>query len=573
MNDRRSKYINGNIIKNKDLKVDITFDITMLDMMCSYIVSGNKNIRRGHIINMRNLFLMMDRDKYVGDQDRLDRLDFIMKGIDARLTYNLTDRNMILRHIYGGIGFPIDDAFTELNNSELDWINQSISSIIKDSIFYNDVDEGIALFTKFKATEFANRGPVIKEIEQYVANLNTKFRKVRAESVSETRFSLVGEEYESCMRETYRQVTSPGNKLKFGVQALNLLTGGGVESGRVYTLLGLPGEGKSLTLLEMMLELKKYNSDYVCMDPTKKPCIVLITMENGVKETVERIFSMCTDSSIKDYTEDEVVEILKSKGNLMVSDADPVNIFILYKPNLSVDTSYLYDVVEDLEDEGFETICVIQDYMKRIRSVEGSFGGDLRQQLGAIVNEFKTFAILKNIPVITASQLNRDATKHIDEARSRNKADLVRLLGRSNVGESNLIIENSDWIGLIAPEYDRENNKYLGMQRVKSRYYIPGDFSYAYIPYINNGIKFIEDFYSPIPMHKISMREQEMNTGISGNGMINEVKEFTDFNDVKLPVNDTPNVFLNANAMVAYNLAMHCNNVFMQNLRPMARMR
>ena len=176
----------------------------------------------------------------------------------------------------------------------------------------------------------------------------------------------------------------------------------------------------------------------------------------------------------------------------------------------------------------------------------------MRLQLGAIVNEFKTFATLKDIPVITASQLNRDATKHIDEGRASNKSDLVRLLGRGNVGESNLILENSDWIALIAPEYDRDNNKYLGMQRVKSRYFIPGDMVYCYMPYINGTIKFVEDFYSPMPVHRITMREQmEMNTGTSPNvnGMINEIKDFNEIDGIKLPTSNK-NIFLNASAAV-----------------------
>ena len=31
-------------------------------------------------------------------------------------------------------------------------------------------------------------------------------------------------------------------------------------------------------------------------------------------------------------------------------------------------TGYLYTLVEDLEDEGYETICLFQDHVKRIRS-------------------------------------------------------------------------------------------------------------------------------------------------------------------------------------------------------------
>ena len=289
--------------------------------------------------------------------------------------------------------------------------------------------------------------------------MQVKFRRAKSNISDEIRFSLEGDDYENSMRQTYKKLTSPSNKLRFGVQALNALTGGGVESGRVYTILGLPGEGKSATMLDMAIQLKKYNADYKCKDPTKKPCIVLLTMENSVTETIERIFSMCNNGdSMINYTEDQALDILRTEGCLKVDSADPVNIFIIYQPNLSKDTSYLYDMVEDLEDEGYETICVLQDYIKRIRSADGNFGGDLRLQLGAVINEFRVFATLKDIPVITASQLNREATRHIDEGRQLNKGDLVRLLGRSNIGESNLILENSDWVAMIAPEYDSDGN-------------------------------------------------------------------------------------------------------------------
>ena len=557
MESRRDKYRN-NPIKNKDLKIDVNFDISTLDLMCSFIVSNNKNIRRGNIINMRNLFLIIDMNNYANDNERLSRIDFIKKGIEARLEYNLTDRNMILTHITGGIGIPIDDVFKEINNDELKWINQTISQTLKDSIIYNDVDRGLALFTKFKSTEYAYRGPIVKEIEQFINEMQVKFRRAKADDGSSMQFSLIGDEYSSAMRETYRQLSSLCNKLIFGTQGLNILTGGGVEAERVYTLLGLPGEGKSTTLIDMAIEIKRYNKNYVCKDPTKKPCVVLFVMENSIKETIQRIFNMCVGVDMLNYTEDEAIEILKTQGQLHVSQDDPIDLRVIFKPNLSVDTSYLYTIVEDLEDEGYETICVLQDYLKRIRSVDGSFGGDLRLQLGAIINEFKIFATLKSIPVITASQLNRDATQHVDEGRAKNKADLVRLLGRSNVGESNLILENSDWIGLIAPEYDTDGNKYLGMQRVKSRYFISDSITTIFIPYISGTVKFVEDFYSQVPVHKVTLRP-DMNNGIENKnkGIINDIKEFTEINNVKLPTDTQTNMFMNASSIVAFNMEQH----------------
>ena len=152
MEDRRQKY-SKSIIKNKKLKIDVMFDITELDLMCSYIISENKMIRRSNIINMRNLFGIIDMDNYNNDVERLARIDFIMKGIDARLNYNLVNTSMIFSHICGGMGSEILNTYSQLNNSEVEWVNSTVSGILKYSIIYNDIDEGLGLLTKFKSTD------------------------------------------------------------------------------------------------------------------------------------------------------------------------------------------------------------------------------------------------------------------------------------------------------------------------------------------------------------------------------------------------------------------------------------
>lgn len=554
--DRRSKY-QKQIVKNQDLKIDVNFDITQLDMLCNYVVCSNRHIRRGNIINLRNLLALIDMNNYNGDQERLNRIDFIERGIEARLQYNLIDQDMIIQQIVGGFGMGKQQyLFHELSTNEVQWIETMISETLKYHIIYNDIDKGLSLLTKFKSTDFASRGRIVSDIEKWVIDIHSKFRKAKMDTYEEMRFSMIGEDYKNSLLETYKKLASPSNRLIFGTQALNAITGGGVESGRVYVLLGLPGEGKSTTMLDMAIQIKRYNTHYICKDPTKKPCVVLLTMENTVKETIQRLFSMCVGNDMLNYSEQEVLDILKNQGNFKVTDDDPISLFVYYKPNLSVDTSYLYELVEDLEDEGFECICMIQDYLKRIRSVDGLFGGDLRLQLGAIINEERVFCALKDIPLITASQLNREATNIIDNARINNKADLVRLIGRGNVGESNLILENADWIGLLAPEYDSNGIRHLGLQRVKSRYYIPGDFFCAYMPYANNTIKLIEDYQSPVPAHKVTLKEQVMLNMGPGNGMVNEIKEFTEFNGTKLQSDSENNMFLNAAAMVARNVAL-----------------
>ena len=75
----------------------------------------------------------------------------------------------------------------------------------------------------------------------------------------------------------------------------------------------------------------------------------------------------------------------------------------------------MYTITDRLEDEGYEVIAFLQDYIMRIKPVERT--GDSYQDLGNIVNEFKTYAMLKKVPVITASQLNREAIKIIEESK------------------------------------------------------------------------------------------------------------------------------------------------------------
>ena len=578
MEDRRGRYTKNNNYQNtqnSDFKIDLKFDITELDLMCDYIVSNNKSIRRSNVINMRNVFNMMNMSVFGNDQECLTRIDFIRKGIDARLIKNLTSGDMILRDITGGLGTGnASNGIRELNNTEVEWVNENMSSILKYAHFQVEADPGLALLTRLKSSDYSSREQVVQELELWVANLQNKIRKSKAENMDDLTFSLMGDRFIESMTETYRQVTNPANNLMLGTQALNLLTGGGLKAGKLYTLLGLPGEGKSSTMLDMAIQIKKYNKGYKCKDPTKRPCVVMLIMENSVRETIQRLFSMCIHVNIEEYpSEQQAMDVFLNSG-IHVSDDDPIDLIIKYKPNLSVDTSYLYTLVDDLADEGYEVICLIQDYLKRIRSVDGSFGGDIRIQYGAITNEFKTFADQKNIPVLTASQLNRAAASSIDQARLRNKFDLVRILGRANVGESNLILENSDWIALLAPETNPiTGDKFLGMQRIKSRYYIP-DIYCAYMPYVKDSIKLVEDVFLPQPLHKITMaseEEQLMMNGMSQNmiGSANKIKSFTELDGTTFENLDDQlgNIFENASATIA---AMNMSNSIIPITKPIS---
>lgn len=512
--ERRNKYGGqGSTIVKSGKLLDLNLDVRTLDIMCKCLVTNNQAIRRGQLINLRNLVYMLNPEHFVNDYEKTKRIRFIKRAIDARLNENLSDPYMILSYVYGGIlddGVINLDEFKGLTGAEINWVNNMVSEALKFSHVYVNVDTLLDICTRIKTLDYGSKAEVVAEFETIINNIQNDFRRSRNEDQTEQMFTLRDGDFEDVMYDTHNALSSPRRKLVTGMQGMNEVLGGGFENGRCYVYFGLPGEGKSSVLLNIIYQIKKYNRDYRTKDPTKRPCVVLLTMENTVTESVERLFGMATGrTNMVDFTVENAIKMLREEGELYLTDYSPIDIIIKFKPSNSVDTGYLYTLTEDLEDQGLEVIAMFQDYIGRIRSTERL--SDTRLEYGMVVDEFKTYAEIKDIPIITAAQLNRDASHRIDEARTKSQSDLVRLIGRSNISESMLILNNIDAGFMIAPETTSKGERYLGIQRIKIRYNA-GDREIVYLPFIGDTLKLAED-YGGISNYKISMSNSNMNEG------------------------------------------------------------
>lgn len=542
--ERRQKYTGqGSSVVKSGISLDINLDLRTLDIMCKCLVTDNQTIRRGQLVNLRNLIYLINPDNYINDPEKEKRVSFIKKGIEARLVYNLTDPFMIMSHIYGGI---FNDQFIDLNEfrgltgAEIAWLNNMVSECLKFSHVYNNVDIMLDICTRIKSSDYGSKAAIVAEFENAINAIQNDFRRSKNENQTDAIFSLRDGYFEDMMYDTYNTLSSPRRKLVTGMQGMNELLGGGFENGRCYIYFGLPGEGKSTVILNMMYQLKKYNKDYKTKDPTKRPCIVLLTMENTVTESVERLFGMATGHQrMTDYTPENAIKMLKEEGELYLTDESPIDLIIKFKPSNSVDTSYLYTLTEDLEDQGMEVIAMFQDYIGRIRSTEHL--ADTRLEYGLIVDEFKTYAEIKDVPIISVAQLNRDASKHIDEGKNKNKSDLVRLIGRSNISESMLILNNIDAGFLIAPELTQTGERFLGVQRIKIRY-DAGDREFVYLPFLNATLKLVEDF-GGIATFKTTMREDPFMGVSTGSISPYQTNVVRDLGQVVRSAEDDTNIF------------------------------
>lgn len=459
--------------KQQSRPIKLNLDLMTYDILCRYVLQNSSMLRMEHIVNLRKLINIIDYSTYENDPEKVKRVNFIIKALEARLDNNIVDRNIILNYINGGLTFKIDFLdydHLDLTKDEILYIHKLVSETLQYQFIYNKIDDIQDICTRFKTSDYNNRGQIVAEFEGVIDGLKNDFRHSRVNDNSiDMTFSLKDGQFESAVTDTWNLITNPSRRLITGMQGLNEMTGGGFESGRTYMLLGTSGVGKSITLLNLIYQIKLFNCHYKTKDPTKIPCIVLLTMENTVVETITRLFDLVIEGShgMANYSIGDVINMLRTQGELVLNDSSPIDIVIKYKANKSVDTSYLYTLCDDLEDEGYEVICLVQDHVKRIRSIYGN--SDVRLELGDVVNELKVFAAEKDIPVITNSHLNRDAARILEEQARKGTQDAGKLLGKSNIGESMLMIDNLDCAMIITLDFDKEANRYMTFNLIKMR--------------------------------------------------------------------------------------------------------
>ena len=502
-------------MSKKDIGSGFFLPISTIVLYSNYVFKTVHTSNRSVLTDLRDLLSMIDPNKnYSVEQVReKSSFKFLKQLVDARLK-GYENLDILLEAASKDLEmdnvFPLRKIEAALGSNEIAFIENHIGNN-RNSFYTQSLMSNI--YTQFANMELSNdeqKANIIKDVQRQIVESSRRIKEnISVTSVSESLSLSDDEQFEATVAHMYNRSIS-GSKLKTGIQAINRSLNGGFENDRCYIYLGLPGEGKSSTLLNLALQIKANNKDVVTKDPTKRPTILFLTMENTLNETLERLFSiLVSDDDLSEFGgHKEIMHLLKLNG-LAVNNDSPIDIEFRYVPSNSVDTDYLYTLYDELSANGQEVICLVQDYIKRIKPRDYKLiGADMRIALGAVVDEFKEFAIAKHIPVITASQLNRDASKIIDDGRNKNDADLVRKVGRSNIGESTLITENADSAFIIVPETGADGRRYLGISNAKKRFKNQSS-PWFYIPYSNERpLELLQDIHLSQPLSKLSLNER-----------------------------------------------------------------
>ncbi|QQO92579.1 DNA helicase [Staphylococcus phage Machias] len=468
---------------------NISIPYNTLMQIIKYTITENRLINNTNLKRLNKFLGNINEDSVYDErqQHQKDTIKVLKELVKVRLEESIESPSILLEHlvdkfkgkmseshlyeIVNGIKMYYDGDLKHLSDKEID----SINTYVKERYAALELYQKVNLF-KYAYDQLTmdrlSPSDLLKEISEPISQVNKVIKRTTNTS-SSTKNSFINfletDMAVEVMADSIDKLRNPTNKLKTGYKMLNKMINGGFENGRVYSFFGTPKSFKSGTLLNMLMSVTLANkaSDINNLDPNKKPVIYYLTMENSMSESLDRLYEYVTGHSMSESNQSpqECVNQLIDYTYRQTG----ISIVVEYKKNNEVSTDYLYEVYENLEDEGYQLMMVVQDYLKRIRASDHI--EDLRIRLGAISDEFTVFAKEKDIPVVTAAQLNREAYRNVEKAISEKKTDIAKQLDRSQIAESAMIIENIDYGIIINRENasDETQDDHLSFKLIASR--------------------------------------------------------------------------------------------------------
>ena len=505
-------------IKLKPLK--IKFNVTTLDMVIAFIYKDSVLRTRKTLSNIFKLFNSLDMTNYSDNPELYNRVWIIKKTLEGKLYQGFESDEFLSQYC---LDHPECDEYKsdiirlmgnkKITHEESKHLIKKLDDTLEFGYTVTVKDIMMQLLNKIDDGDFRTYREISEDLYN-IANSIISINRSTSSLNSDQTFSLQDETFEQVIEDAVQKLKDRNRIFITGIQRWNTILSPGYLSKRLYTYLAFPGKGKSTILLKSALDIRKYNAGIKTKDPDKRPAVLFLTLENDIPETVERLYNMAVDSDdLRNYTPKQVIKKIRNNG-FKLSDTDNIDIIIKEYKNRELDTNDLYTIIQDLSDEGVEVITLIVDYLKRVRPAEKA--ASEKEELKNITNELKELAKFFDIPVISAQQLNRNASSVVDAALQAKKEDVTRLVGRDGIAGAWEIIENSDVVIIINPEVKSDTNElFLTFKLLKRRYRSSeADENLRRLEYFNhpfypdNGIKLIDDIEldKPLSLESLSTK-------------------------------------------------------------------
>lgn len=270
----------------------------------------------------------------------------------------------------------------------------------------------------------------------------------RLEAVSDiTSLDLKNDNYLS-VEEDIRSKYDSKNIIKTGYDSVdNLFTAGGFERGRLYTIGGVSGIGKSNFVINLI-------TNGISQTDDPDAIFLYLTGENLISESLERIYCCFTGDSHVDMLDklmNDPTFSLKYGIENILSEKKSNVIMRYFKAGITT-SSQIASIVSEVSTMG-NLKAVYLDYLDLTNSGRGI--PDTRLDLGQACLDYKQLGIDYKIPFIQLTQLNRSGyDKELEPTLS-------------SMGESMKKVEHSDFVLFL--QYPQKPTMYFPFNGVQKK--------------------------------------------------------------------------------------------------------
>lgn len=487
-------------------------------LMIIKVLASDITVNRRSLANIKRFLTIIDRDYYCRSENIEAMLlvcDLLVSirtknphGVSLEsLSYKV--ENLLVEpydKVRDQLIIPqINVAKDELPEDDLEYITNSLDQNLKFSYILDVKDNLIELTNDIETSSYTDFPNLLHQYRDLITGIMNFFRSTDSSSMTNEIVHTGDPTFLDILYDTYEAIRNPASALQTGWQALNSALGprGGFQNKNLYCLHANTNSFKSAMLLHISRMIEEYNASRVIEEfkrTGKIPTILHISMENDNDEDNERLYKTVVKKDLGKCTSRE--ELNQSWehnfGNSDSEEENPIDISFLHVDARSLSVDEIDVIIENLEEEGYRVIACVVDYLGLIKPRLEDMGKDNRLQLKNIADDLLSLAKNRDIPVITAHQINRSGGAVLTNLKNQGGVNAISQMTNEFIGESYGIEQAVSWSAFIDIEIHGED-RWLMFKRNKSRY--KNKFgTETFVMKIRDGIIIDDDIYLSTPL-------------------------------------------------------------------------
>ena len=319
----------------------------------------------------------------------------------------------------------------EKDDSNDEWLIEQTEKFCKDKAVYNAIMESIHIIDgKSDSTKTENAIP-----------------EILTDALSVSFDAHIGHDYIDDAEDRFKFYHRVESKVPFDISLLNTITNGGTPTKTLNIIMAGTGVGKSLFMCHHASSCLAQGLN-----------VLYITCEMAEERIAERI-----DANLMDITMDELKELpemVYAKKISKIQNKNNGKLIVKEYPTATASTSHFRHLLDELNiKKNFKPDIIFVDYLNICASSRMKMGSSINSYtyIKAIAEELRGLAVERNVPIWSATQVNRTGFTSSD-------------FGLEDTSESFGLPATADFmLALIGTEELDELNQIM-VKQLKNRY-------------------------------------------------------------------------------------------------------